>query len=141
MYGKGLALTLACTSPLFLQLVAPLPCTSTNSLQAAVHFARFLAGAQFRARIWGKCTSKGPPDARFGVHFRHFLAGIRALRLFSCTSSRLCKDLGEVHGIVQEYGRSAHQPGRRMQALSRIPPNLCKPAQGPNPFRVARPEG
>ena len=72
-----------------------------------MHFARFLAGAPFRARKSGKCTSKGPPDARFGVHFPLNAAGGRALRLFPCTSSRCCKDSGEVHVIMQEKRRSA----------------------------------
>jgi len=83
------------------------PCTSPETLQAAVHFACFLAGAPFRARKSGKCTSEGPPNARLGVHFRHFPAGGRALRLFPCTSFRHCKDLGEVHVIMQEKRGSA----------------------------------
>ena len=88
----------------------PVPCGRTHP---AVHFARFLAGASFRARKAGKCTSKSPPNARFGVHFPHFPAGSRALRLFPCTSSRRCKDSGEVHATVQE-SRGSAWPGWRI---------------------------
>ena len=150
MYGKGLALTLACTSavflrpveavpctsPVFLRQDTPPPCTSLLFLQPAVHFARFLAGASFRARKAGKCTSKGPPNAHFGVHFCHILAGSRALRPFPCTKSRRCKDSGEVHAIVQESRGRARLFGRRLPAFSRISPNLCKPTQSRSPYRA-----
>ena len=96
------------------------PCTSPETLQAAVHFACFLAGAPFRARKSGKCTSEGPPNARLGVHFRHFPAGGRALRLFPCTSFRHCKDLGEVHVIMQEKRGSARPRIRSARRRARI---------------------
>ena len=77
----------SCITGLFLQAGESAPYTSRLFLRAAVHFARFLARAQFRARKTGKCTSNRPPNAFFGVHFGCFTAGRRALRLISCTSS------------------------------------------------------
>ena len=76
-----------CTSRLFMQAGESVPCTSRLFLQAAVHFARLFARTQFRARKAGKCTSNCPSNSLFGVHFRRFTAGSRALRLISCTSS------------------------------------------------------
>ena len=144
-----------CTSPNSLQLVVPLPCTSRESLrppesvpctsllfiQQAVHFARFLAGAQFCARKAGRCTSKSPPEACFGVHFRRFLAARRALRPIPCTSSQQCKDSGEVHGIARESRGSAWPLGHRPPVLSCTSPKLCNLTQGPSPRRVVRPRG
>ena len=97
----------------FIAVPESAPCTSRLFLRWSVHFARFLARGSFRARKEGKCTSKSPPAARFGVHFRHILAGRRALRLIPCTKSRRCKDSGEVHAIVQESRGSARLPDRR----------------------------
>ena len=64
------------------------PCTSAISLQAAVHFACFLARVRGNARIRGKCTTG-------------------------------CKDSGEVHVPVQEYGGSARpRAGRRAKCMA-----------------------
>ena len=96
------------------------PCTSPETLQAAVHFACFLAGAPFRARKSGKCTSEGPTDTRFAMHFPRNAAGSRALRRIPCTSSQQCKDLGEVHVVVQEKRGSARPRIQSARRRARI---------------------
>ena len=47
----------SCITGLFLQAGEPVPCTSRLFMQAAVHFARFLARVRTDAGIRGKCTA------------------------------------------------------------------------------------
>ena len=100
----------SCITGLFLQAGESAPYTSRLFLRAAVHFARFLARAQFRARKTGKCTSNRPPTAFLGVHFGCSTAGRHALRLLPCTSSHGCRNSGEVHGAMQGERESAARP-------------------------------
>ena len=127
MYGKGLALTLACTSPLFLQPAVHFARFSAAGRILVVHFALFLAAPRIRALHFAGILAapliRAVHSGAFlagrrtrAVHFPRFLAGSRALRTFSCRSAISCKDLGEVH-----VERPAGRPFRRA-----LPPFPCR---------------
>ena len=46
------------------------------------------------------------------VHFPSILARWRALPPISCIGANSCKELGEVHGGLQENGRNARRKAR-----------------------------
>jgi hypothetical protein len=115
MYGKGLALTLACTSPLFLQPAARFAHFSAAGRILVVHFAGILAAPLIRAVHSGAFLAGRRTRA---VHFPSFPAASRALRPIPCRGTISCKDLREVH-----VERLAGCPFRRA-----LPPFSCTQA-------------
>ena len=85
-------------------------CTSPKSLQWRKLAQGNRRSARPPAGKWRKCTPKrafgGPSD----VHFPDFLArnGAPARKQAKCTAA--CSVSGEVHGWLQENGRSARPP-------------------------------
>ena len=96
MYGKGLALTLACTSPLFLQPAVHFARFLAAGFTPAMHFDQFLAGSRALRLI--PCGRTHPCHALRPIPFRH-----------PCTSHVFLQG----RNFVQGFGGSARQKARQ----------------------------
>ena len=110
-------------------------CTSPKSLQWRKLAQGNRRSARPPAGKWRKCTPKrafgGPSD----VHFPDFLArnGAPARKQAKCTAA--CSVSGEVHGWLQENGRSARPPVEAFVKCSTTYNNSGGSARKGNPRR------
>ena len=122
----------SCITGLFLQAGESAPYTSRLFLRAAVHFARFLARAQFRARKTGKCTSSRRSEraSRTKVRVGALLSSIcRTLQLLATLPVRLCFPTCDAYDNCMSHDSEAPSLGFQACACVRKVRGACLSSQ------------
>ena len=137
MYGKGLALTLACTSPLFLQPAVHFARFLAAGFTPAMHFDQFLSGIRalrtFSCRGAISCKDLGEVHVKrpAGRPFR------RALPPFPCRHPCTSPVFLHEFAPLQGFGGSArHRAGIRAKCTSARPPHAGPLAHSPKSLQA-----